>query len=235
VQDLLDQIVADSGDEAASYRTNARRWLNLARSYISDRGPWRSALVIDSFTTSAATTDGLYTLNGYDHISGQFLYDETNRRTIRQVSLTEILESDQDRTVTGMPAVWADAGSDTNGNKRIMLWQIPSDTFTIRFLGYKLLTDLTVGNDSLQVDPFFGPISPWAACMAAGMRYFHDLNNNEDVGQIQMQQVTFERHIGRRQAANKIAKTGGAGEPRPWYQKSPATHGLLDPAHYDNS
>ena len=42
--DLLDQIAENADDDTSTFRTSARRWLNLTRSYIADRSLWRTAL-----------------------------------------------------------------------------------------------------------------------------------------------------------------------------------------------
>lgn len=237
ISDLLDQIVFDSDDSSTAYRNAARRWLNLARSYIADRGYWKPALDDSvTITTSAATTDGIYDMpSGYDFIYGSMLYDETNECRVEYQDMEILRSMDPDKSVNSSgPSFWTDAGSDGAGTRRIFLWPIPDSTSTITFPAYRLLTDLTSAQDSETVDPFFGTITPWSSCFQAGMRYFHDINNNESRTQIRDQLGIFEHAIARRRIKSKltlprlpmsIIKTHKTGLPL----------GRFDPAHYNNS
>jgi hypothetical protein len=241
VQDLLDQVVFDSGDNSSAYRTAARRWLNLARSYIADDALWKTALRPDAtLTTDAAKTRGLYLLRDdssqdYEFVAGDVLYDETNRQNIVHESMVSARMVDQAKETFSKPTIWADAGDDGNGVRQIYLWPIPSAAYTITFPGYIKLTDLTDSDDNLTVDPFFGPISPWAACMTQGLRFFHDQNNNEDVQAMMLQELRFQKRINRRKANNRLSPSGRMAlavikTQRLNYRGT----GRFDPAHFNN-
>jgi hypothetical protein len=204
--DLLSEVAAQAGDTSAAFRVQARRWLNFTRAYIADRAEWRTALNADvTITTAAATTDGLYSLTGYERVSGDYLYDETNEYPILPESLSALQAHDPDKSVTGNPEWWADAGVDSDDNRQIYLWPIPDGAYVIRYAGYEVLTDIGEDDEQLSVDPFFGELTPWSPCLMAGLRYHMDLDNNEDAVQIAMQLKVFEGHIKRRKAKNSAA------------------------------
>lgn len=232
--DLLEQVAFDSDDASGDYRTAALRWLNLARSHIASSGLWRTAIDADvELTTSAATTTGLYILSGYDHLVNDWMYDETNDEVIEYESFGRINALDSGKDVTGNPKWWGDAGVDSNGFKQIYLWPIPDGTFTIRYAGYKTLTDITGSQSTLSLDPFFGNVAPWGSCFAAGMRYYHDLNTNEDPNQIAIQRNIFMQEIAARRRHNDIARASGL---RLMVSRTlqPITMGRFNPAHFDN-
>lgn len=238
IGDILDQVAFDASDTGGDYRTAARRWLNIVRSDIADECLWRWAFrAAATITTAAATTSGLYTLvdgtTNYEFVAGDEFYDETNSNTITHESYGQLRAFDQDKSVTGPPTVWADAGSDGNNNRQVYFWPVPGGTYTIRFPGYLRLTDLTETNDVDSNDGFFGPVTPWASTFVAGIRYYHDLNNNEDATQIVLQERRFHKKIRRRKVMNRLSIAA------PVRQKILATQvvtslGRFDPAHFDN-
>ncbi len=210
VQDLLTQAANNAGDSSGDFTNDARRWLNLTRSYIASECLWKRAMRDPvTITTSAATTNGIYTLResgtDYDFVAGDLLFDESNDRVIRHESLGTLRSADMDRSTTGSPDWWGDAGDDGNGLRQIYLWPVPDGTYTITFPAYLLLTDLSASNDGLSEDPFFGPISPWAACFASGMRFFYDQDNNESDTALELSERRFRRLIKRRMAYNTIS------------------------------
>jgi len=214
VQDLLNQIAGNAGDSGADFAADARRWLNLTRSYIAGEAVWKWAMRDPAtITTAAATTSGLYNLTdsitaaSYAFVAGDLLFDQTNENTISYESLGTLLQADHDKSTTGPPTRWADAGQDGSGNRQIYLWPVPDDAYTVVFPAYLLLTDLTSDNDGDDADAFFGPISPWGACFAAGMRYYNDLDNNESDTAIALSDSRFKRHVNRMKAQNRPSPT----------------------------
>jgi hypothetical protein len=191
-------------------------------------------MAVDTFDTAAATTDGLYSLTGYEHLIHDNLWDTTNETTINHESYSTLQGIDPNKETTGPPEYWADAGVDTNDERQIYLWPIPDGTYTVRFSGYKKLTDLGESDDTLDKDPFFGLISPWSACFASGMRYYQDLNNNEDANQAALQLNIFNRLIRDRKATNMIAPTSKTGMEIVRHAALTPFAGRLDPAHYNN-
>lgn len=204
--DLIDQVAFDANDDAAEYTAAARRWLNLMRSDVAATTLWKTALnPVATITTAATTTSGIYSLTGYDFICGDYIFDETTRMAIEHNGLAQINIVDPAKNVFGPPQMWADAGMDTNGVRQIYLWPIPNDTRTIRFPGYRALVDIGESQLALDLDPYFGPLTPWAGAFSAGMRYYHDLNNNESAAQIQIQQAGFHRKINQRKSHNRLS------------------------------
>jgi hypothetical protein len=205
IQDLIDHIARAADDSDASYATAALTWLNLTRADIANSARWRSAVRVDTFTTSAGTTDGLYAIAGYEHLAEDWLYDETNDALIEHESKSTLEAIDTCKETSGNPTWWGDAGGNDFGQRQIYLWPVPNGTFTIRFTGYKLLADLTSADTSLSVDPFFGPIAPWSNVLQDGMRYYHDLDNNEDSIQIGYQERRFRSALKRKKRVNDLA------------------------------
>lgn len=237
VSDLLDQVYFDAGEPGSAFRTASRRWLNLVRSFIADEALWSHALDPDiEITTSAATTDGIYSLAsgsvGYEFLASGQLYDTTNDVAITFEPRGRIKAMDPDPT-TGPPSRWSDAGLDSNGYRQIFLWPIPDSTYTLKFDGYKTLTDLTSAQDTLSVDPFFGPISPWSATFVEGLRYYHDLNNNESTEQVELQRRAFQKAVKRKKAQNRLSLVSPMALESIRYQTT-STTGRFDPAHYNN-
>jgi hypothetical protein len=232
--ELLDSIAFDAADTDGAYRTRALTWLNLARSHASNFAMWRSAIDPDvELTTAAATTDGLYSITGgYDQISGSFLYDETNENTIRHESFATLNAVDQAKETVAEPDWWADAGHDSNGDPQIYLWPVPDGTYTIRLAAYKTVTDIT--DEDLAVDPYFGPLAPWAPAIMAGIRYYADLNNNETPQQSVAQLQVFERMVKLRARKNG-ANTGTLKLKNVRSIASSSTGmGRFNPSHYNN-
>jgi len=236
--DLISQTTFDSGDEGAGYKTAARRWLNLARSYIADQGLWKSALSArQTITTAAATTDGLYNIpSGYDRVFGDILFDETNNTPVFYDGLERLRALDPDISITGTPTFWADAGVESaGGSRQVFLSPIPDGTYTIAFPAYAELADVTSNDDSNTTDNFFGNILAWSNCFAAGMRYYHDLNNNEDASQTEIQRRVFEAQIKRRKMKDKLTLTGSVQlSPVKGSVDSAFGRGRFDPAQYPN-
>lgn len=229
--DLLDQVVYDSGDTSGEYRLRALHWLNQARAHIADQAKWRSALdPTAEITTSAATTSGIYTIGDYDYISGDFLFDETNNQPIQYESFSQVNVVDIQKDTTSSPSTWSDAGADDNGNRQIYLWPVPSGTYTIRFNGYRKIADVVEGN---TLDPFFGAITPWGPTFYAGIRYYHDLNNNEQPQQTLAQLAIFDRFIKGRKK-NNLLSPGATLRLGIVRTQAPIVTGRFNPAHYSN-
>lgn len=233
-RDLLDQVAGSAGDDSATYRADARRWLNLARSHIADSATWRSALDSTStLVTSASNTSGIYAVTGYREIVGTGMFDETNDAIIIHESLADMNAVDVAKDVSGQPNYWADAGMSTAGVRQIYLWPIPDAAYTIRFSGIKELTDIGVDDDVLTVDPYFGPLTEWASCLSSGLRYYQELDDNEDAAQQQLALGTFERAIRRRRQKNTIA-TSAVLVMRSVRAGNQSVVGRFDPSHYNN-
>jgi hypothetical protein len=142
---------------------------------------------------------------------------------------------DPAQVVTGPPNHWSDAGVNDEDEPLIYLWPIPEGNYTIRFRGYKALSDLGTDNKEDSVDPFFGKISEWGACMSAGIRYYHELDDNESAESIVSSKALFDKAIDVRRKVNRASvnagtrmrnvRTGGRNRPRP---------GRFNPAHFDN-
>jgi hypothetical protein len=234
--DLLDDAARLAGDDSSQYRIGARTWLNLARSYIADSAQWKSAFRPEAqIVTAASTTSGLYALvQGsitYEHIFGDFLYDETNNTPIKGMSFTSLQAEDSDQSNTGSPDFWADAGIDSKGRRQIYLWPIPDGAYTIRFPAYIRLADITEGEETTDLDSFFGPVNEWSACFRAGLQYYHDLDDAEMDATITLGR--FERAIKMRKKNNELSPHMKirAGVVRTTHIR---TGGRFDPSHYNN-
>ena len=195
-KDLLDALVRDSGDEGTKYRTNAVRWLNLVRQDAAVRGSWRSAKnSAITVTTAASNTAGIYELTGIDEVIGSEFYDQTNNNVVHHDTENALMRSALPSDQTGPPTLWADAGITVLGEKKVRFWPIPNGAFVLAYLGTKALLDVTTENENETIDPFFGPLSGCGSMLQAGLRYYHDLNNNEDVGMVSRSQGTFYKMI----------------------------------------
>lgn len=234
-RDLIDTLVRDSGDEGAGYRTNAYRWLNLARQEAAARGAWKSAKTSSAtFTTDPLVTDGIYALAGFEQIVGDEIYDETHNNIIHRDTENELLAFQTTPTMFGFPVLWADSGMTTLGEKQIRLWPIPNFVSTIGFIGSKLLADVSADNEAVAVDPYFGPLSTVGAMLQKGLRWFHDINDNQDAGQIKDSERKFFGAIkiyGGKSGVDSVSSSRL--EP---VNRRPHTHpvGRLDPSHFSN-
>lgn len=234
VQDLLDQSRRSADDNSDDYEAAALRWLNLVRSDVASKARWRDATVIDTFTTDTRST-GLYALIGYEHVVDDWMFDETRENTIRYTSFPRLGAADPKQVVVGPSDQWSDAGVNSDDERQIYLWPVPDGAYVIRFRGYKSLKDLVAGDKESSVDPFFGKISEWGACFSAGLRYYHELDDNESAESIMVSLKTWRDSIETRKTVNKITvnssirmrniRTGGRAGP---------SRGRFNPAHYSN-
>jgi hypothetical protein len=232
VGDLLNQVAYDAGETSGEYREAARRWLNLTRAEIADWGLWRSALKTDTFATAAATTSGIYPMTGYQALSLDTMYDETNNGPITHEAIKTLRDIDPDKSTTSSPYHWAEMGQDQAGEWNIYLWPIPDGAYTIRFQGYAHLDDLE--DEDLEIDPFFGRLLPWSSTFAAGMRWYHDKNNNEEANQLLVSRNEFVRQVQRRATKNALAPATAL-RMRNIRSNAPFPGpGRLNPAHFDN-
>jgi hypothetical protein len=231
--DLINHITARAGDDTSEFRANVLRWLNLVRSDIADSHTWRCAFVADgSLTTSAATTDGLYALNStYEQVAGNRLYDETNNNIIFHESYALQNGVDVDKTTTGFPDWWSDAGLNAAGSRKIYLWPIPDGAYTIRIPHFKRLTDIS--DETVDVDPYFGLILPWARCMEAGLDYYWAEDDNESQTAIRDAYILFQAKIKQRKRQD-TASPHGSLRLKNVRSSADKVTARFNPAHFDN-
>lgn len=232
--DLIDTVVSDSGDAGAAYRANAIRWLNLARQEAAALGSWKSAKNSASSFQTDGNTSGIYLLADIDEVIGGQMYDTTSNTVIERDTENTLMRVNVNPPTSGPPVLWADSGMTASGEKQIRLWPAPDDVRTINFLGTRALTDITSANESMSVDPFFGPIVGIGAMLQAGLRYYHDVNNNEDVSVTGRSQGTFHKLI-------RVMSGMSGVDPNASSRMEPVnrrgmftTRGRLDPGHYGN-
>jgi len=227
-------VIADSGDQGANYRANAILWLNLARQESVLRGSWKSAKNSESSLLTDANTTGIYVLAGIDEVIGGQMYDTTANSVIERDTENTLMRMQVRPIVYGPPVYWADSGMTTAGDKQIRFWPIPDDVRTINYIGSKGLTDITASDEMLTVDPYFGSLSGVGSMLQAGLRYYHDVNNNEDVGTIGRSQGTFYKAIilasGQSGIDNNSSTRMHPVNRRGGYSAS----GRFDPGHYGN-
>lgn len=233
---IIDVIVHRAGDDSGSYRDKVRDWLNMARSRIAGSHSWRAGVGVNqAITTSAVTTSGIYDIGSANEgVLGQTMYDETSNQVIEFDSFSSLKEIDPDKSTTGPPAFWADAGVTSAGIRQIYLWPIPAATYTIRFTSVKQVADITESDEDVTVDPFFGAILPWAECFEAGLDYYYDKDNNEDANQVLLKLGVFERAIKRRKASEGVSATSARVLYNVRKSGSGAWSGRFPPAHYNN-
>ncbi len=237
--DLIAAIVRDSGDEGVNYAANAYRWLNFARQEASVRGSWPSAKQSEAtFMTDAGNTTGIYPLisgtTAYDQVVGADMYDATNDCVIRRDTENTLKSFDANANQFGPPTLWSDSGMSSGGDKQVRFWPIPEAAYEIHFLGSVALGDVTSAMAATDLDPYFGPLSSVGGMLFAGLRYYHDLNDNQDVGQVSRSRAAFYDAIKMYAAADgadsvKMSRLEPVGR-RP-YAKPTAR---LDPSHFNN-
>lgn len=234
-KDLIDTLVRDSGDEGAAYRENAFRWLNLVRQEASARGSWQSSKnSAATFGTDPGNVTGVYDLTGYDNVIGDEMYDQTNDCVIRRDTENTLRAFDANLNQFGFPTLWSDAGMTPYGEKKVRFWPIPNDTFTIGFLGSVALLDIDSSIEANAIDAYFGPISSVGAMLMSGLRYYHDLNDNQDVAQISRSRSVFYDSIkvyGSNSGSDSVrsSRLEPVGR-RPYARPT----GRLDPSHFNN-
>ena len=233
---LIDVVVHRAGDDDGRYRIRVRDWLNLVRSKIAGSHSWRSGIgPSQAITTSAATTSGIYGIGATNEgVIGDQMYDETSNAVLTFESYDALKAADPDKSVTGPPAYWADAGISSSGARQVYLWPIPAATYVIRFTSIKQVQDITEADEGLTVDPFFGTILPWAECFEAGLDYYYEKDTNEDANQILLKYQQFEKAISRRKASEGASATSARRLANVRNQASGAMTGRFPPAHYNN-
>lgn len=234
-KNLLDTLVSDSGDAGSAYRATAIQWLNFVRQEAAARGTWKSAKnSAATFDTDPLVTDGIYALTGFDSVVGDELYDSTNDNVIRRDVEMMLKSYDANKNETGPPILWADSGMTAAGEVQIRLWPVPAEVITIDFIGNRSLVDVTSANELVSVDPYFGTISQIGAMLQAGLRYYHDLNNNEDYVQVRGSKAAFYDAI-KLYSGNSGADSVRSSRLEPVGRRPYARPlGRLDPSHYSN-
>jgi hypothetical protein len=234
-KDLIDTVVMDSGDAGTNYRVNALRWLNLARQDAVAMGSWKSAKnSAATLTTNAAQTDGIYALTGIDEVIGGQMYDQTAHSVVERDTENLIMRMEVNPDQFGPPVLWADAGMTSAGEKQIRFWPIPEDERILAFLGTKALTDITSDQEALTIDPYFGALTGVGTMLQAGLRYYHDLNNNEDVSTIGRSQGTFHKMIKALSGQSGVDANAGTRLDPVNRRSFKLASGRLDPGHYGN-
>lgn len=236
-RDLLDMAVLDAGDPSPDFRTNARRWLNLVRAFVSQQATWSAALTASTFAYSQ-NANGVFTLTGFDRVLGQELYDMTGNYPVKPALPEDIWQFDPNHNDFGPPAMWSAAGRDTDGSAKIQLYPIPSLTGTMGFFGAKLIADLTDADDDSSVDAYFGcPVNSMAQVFKAGLRYHYEIFNDEAEAQGPNVQAAEQRFMN--QIRLRHARENPAGQQASRLQivnrrTIPVPQGRLNPAHFDN-
>lgn len=235
-KNLIDALVRDSGDEGTAYKANAYTWLNFARQEASVRGTWPSSKNSEaSFMTDAGNLTGVYSLVGYDNVIGDEMYDATNDCVILRDTENTLKSFDANANEFGRPTLWSQSGMTSDGEQKIRFWPIPDAAYDIHFLGSATLADITSAQEALTIDAYFGPLSSIGAMLMAGIRYYHDLNDNQDVIQVTNSRRTFYEAIKFYSSASgadsvKSSRLDPVGR-RPFYQRP---LGRLDPGHFNN-
>ena len=234
-KDLIDALVRDSGDAGSGYRENAFRWLNFSRQEAAARGTWKSAKNSGAtLTTSGSNLTGVYELTGFDCVTSDEMYDETNDCVIRRDTEHTLRAFDANLNQFGFPTLWADSGMTVLGEVQVRFWPIPNAAFTIGFLGSRALTDITSANEAVSIDPFFGALSTVGAMLQSGLRYYHDMNNNEDAAQVGTSKSRFYAAI-KTYSGNSGADSVSSSRLEPVGRRPYARPtGRLDPSHFNN-
>jgi hypothetical protein len=236
---ILTLVGFDAGDTGAEYKNRARDWLNIVRSEIADEAQWRWALRPEG-TLDTVADQAYYNLTDastgdkYDHIAGDFIYDQNNDTNITYEAFGPLHAQDQDLDITGPPAIWSDAGATSSGDRQIILWPVPDSAYTLVFPGVVLFSDITESDDSATVDPFFGPIAPWNATFMAGMRWQYAVNNNEDPNQILLYERMFRSKIRKRMSKNRVSPTSAVRNKVVNRLNRRSMMGRLDPSRFAN-
>lgn len=236
--DILDNAAYDAGDDSAEYRAAALRWLNATRGYIRISGTWRSAFRESVDVSTAVSTPTVALVDGssnlYEGVYGQYIYNTTNDTTLVLDTQASLRSADPDRATTGPPTWWADAGFNSSGQRLISLFPVPEAVYTLNFSGYMRLTDISSSATTLSEDPYFGPVLNWMSTLMAGLRYHHNLNNNESGEQILISQRMFENEIKRQKLADSLTPSAVISGRNIRGRGSRVPVGRLDPAHFRN-
>lgn len=233
IGELLDQLAHDSGDPSGDFRTAALRWLNLTRSEISARRRWKTALDPNAqIVTNPQTTTGIYPITGYEFVASIHMTNVTSSRLLRYCDLEVLQVNDPDKDDTGDPDFWADAGMSSDGVRQVLLWQRPSAEFTIEFIGYRSLTDITSSALTAEVDAFFGPVLRWSNCFVAGMRKYHAWN--DDQGRGSEAEMVFEKYYKQMAAADMAAVVPVHSIAPIFPFRSSQATARFNPSHYGN-
>ena len=233
-KDIIDSIVEDSGDRGPVYRANVIRWLNLVRQECSVRGSWKSAKNSSgSLTTNASVTNGTYALIGIDEVIGGEMYDQVSHSVIERDTENQIMRF-QLPDEFGPPTLWADAGMTAAGEKQVRFWPIPDDEREITYLGTRVLGDITAADEALTIDPYFGALTGCGVMLQAGLRYYHDVNNNEDVATTGRSQGTFYKSIALMSGQSGTDLNASTRMNPVNRRLRSVVMGRLDPGHYSN-
>jgi hypothetical protein len=232
--DLLDNLERAADDSSDDYRAAARTWLNLVRAHVKKRARWRSSVTVGHFVTSSGVANGIYPLRHISKLAEDTLYDETNIQPVRHESHALLNSIDVNKTVTGPPSWWGDAGSDSAGERLIYLWPIPNGTFTIRYTGQGKLSNIEESEEDFKIDPFFGPVIDWSDVFEAGLMYHHRKDSNEDANQTFAALKIFDSLIDQSKGIDRVAPVSSIGLQNVRSRSRRRRTGRFDPAHFQN-
>jgi hypothetical protein len=234
-KDILDALVQDSGDAGSTYRANGIRWLNFVRQDAAARGSWKSAKNSSAtFNTAASQTDGIYPLTGFKYVIGDEMYNATEDEAIHRDTDNTLKALDANQNEFGPPTLWSDAGMTALGVPQVRFWPIPAATYAITFLGCKALVDVTSADELVSIDPYFGPLSDIGAMISAGLRYYHDLNDNEDSQDTRSSRNEFYGAIRIYSGQTGSDSTRSSRLEPVGRQPNARPLGRLNPSHFDN-
>lgn len=193
---VIDTLVRDSGDPGSDYKDNAYRWLTFVRVEAANEAYFPTGRdVLGTITTSTSNTTGIYTIDGFSRIVGTDIYDTTSDHVIFNDTEAELLRRDPNRDEMSQPILWADAGTDAAGTRRVRFWPIPNAEYILQFVGDKIVGEITALQETIQVDPYFGPVTNCAPMLLAGLRWQDAINDNQDIANIAKARATFDRAI----------------------------------------
>jgi hypothetical protein len=235
-RDILDSAVFNSGDIRGEYRLRQLGWLNMARAEMADLvgGLWNTALEPEAtFELTTGGMTGIHALTGYEFIAGDRIFNITDNIPILPGHLQDFGSADPDKSESSEPMFWADAGMGLSGNRQIQLYPVASHTINIRFPGYKTMTEIT--DETLDLDPFFGPVLPMAHVFFAGIQYYNALHDDSEAAKPAYQRgIFYDLAKKRHKKAGRLSSASAIAMKNVVRNQQIGNRGRFDPSVYPN-
>ena len=150
VADIKDKFERRSEGFGSTTDSSIRKWITQLEAEIYSVKPWAFLRKVGTITTSAATTDGEYSLaDDYDFGSLFSVYDTTNKKYLMPIDISDIDAINTGLTsTTGTPDYYFLWGVDTNNVQEISFYPIPAGTYTIKYRYKRNATPVDIETDT---------------------------------------------------------------------------------------
>lgn len=148
-ENVILDIARQYGNESQKSQDRIARLVNRAATLVvGNNRQWKFLKKVETFTTSSGVSE--YTLNtDVDEIL-LFWKTGSHRGSLTRIPPGQFRKYVPDESVySGIPNLWDDMGTDSNGSMVVALWPIPSGSVEVKYQYYRRPVPLRNGGDNL--------------------------------------------------------------------------------------